>query len=362
MKNKTKIIFILSIIFIAVILRIITFSQNFIENFYSRIIYKFIAGNIGNLTSLFNFSLGEYLLIIFMLLIILYFILSIKKILLSKNNIKNKLKIFGNFIYNLVCTAIIIYIVFLAVWGLNYHRVPLIENYSSYNDKPINNDDIYLLADNLIKNINNLKDEMKYIKVVTNYQALNRMVESEYNKVFEEFDFLSMPYSKTKPIMMSKLFLHLQITGIYSPFTSEANVNTLIPNISLPFTIAHEMAHKIGIAYEDEANFIAYIACSKHSDPFIKYSANFEALLYVLGEIKRDENYSHLMSNLNNETKEEIKKYYEFWQKYMGNLSKVSQKVNDTYLKANNQKDGVKSYSRVVRLLVLYHKSINSLF
>ena len=361
MKNKTKIIFIFSIFFIAVILKIITFSKNFIENFYSRIVYKFISENIGNLTSLISFSLGEILLIIFILLIILYILLSIKKILFSKHNLKDKLKIFGNCIYNIVCLVIIIYIVFMAVWGLNYYRVPLIENYSQYNDNPITNDDIYSLADNIIKNINNLKDEMKYTKVITNYQALNRMVEAEYNKVFEEFDFLAMPYSKTKPIMMSKLFLHLQITGIYSPFTSEANVNTLIPNVSLPFTIAHEMAHKIGIAYEDEANFISYVACSKHSDPFVKYSANFEALLYVLGELKRDESYSHLMSNLNAETKEEIKKYYEFWQEYMGKLSKVSQKVNDTYLKANNQEDGIKSYSRVVKLLVLYHRSINSI-
>ena len=112
---------------------------------------------------------------------------------------------------------------------------------------------------------------------------------------------------------------------------------------------------KIGIAYEDEANFISYVACSKHTDPFVRYSGNFEALLYVFGALKRDENYAHLMSNLNSDTKEEIKKYYEFWQQYMGNLSKVSQKVNDTYLKANSQDDGIKSYSRVVKLLVLYH-------
>ena len=362
MKNRKKIIFIFSLIFIAVILNIITFSKNFVENFYSRRIYKFISGNIGNLTSLLNFSLGEILLIIFILLIMIYIILLIRKILFSKKTLKDKFKIFGKFIYNIICLTLIIYIVFLIVWGLNYHRVPLIENYSAYNDKPITNDDIYLLAENIIKDINNLKNEMKYIKTVTNYQALNRMVESEYDKVFEEFDFLSMSYSKTKPIMMSKLFLYLQITGIYSPFTSEANVNILIPNISIPFTIAHEMAHKIGIAYEDEANFIAYVACSKHSDAFIRYSASFEALLYVLGEVKRDENYSHLMSNLNAETKEEIKKYYEFWQQYTGNLAKVSQKVNDTYLKANKQEYGVKSYSRVVRLLVLYNRSKNITF
>lgn len=125
----------------------------------------------------------------------------------------------------------------------------------------------------------------------------------------------------------------------------------------MPYTIAHEMAHKIGIAYEDEANFIAYLACSKHSDLFIQYSGAFEALLYVLSELNRDENYAMLISNLNEKTKEEIRYNYEFWNQYRGQLSNISHKVNDTYLKANNQIHGIKSYSRVVKLLIYYNMS-----
>ena len=354
---KVKITVILSLIFIVVILRITTMSKNFIENFYSRTIYKNIAGSINKLSSNFSFSVGEVLLFLFIIAVIVFIVIALKKSFFNHNihSLKEKSIIALNFLYVLLCSALVIYIIFLLFWGLNYHRVPIIENYAD--NKNITDNDIYYLAERLIKNVNDLKNEMKYTKVNTNYQVLNRLVESEYNKVFEEFKFLEMSYSKTKPIMISKLFLHLQITGIYSPFTSEANVNILIPSVSLPFTIGHEMAHQIGIAYEDEANFISYIACSKHSDAFVRYSANFEALLYVLGEVKRDENYAHLMANLNSEIKEEMQKYYEFWQQYSGSLSKVSQTVNDTYLKANSQQYGVKSYSRVVRLLVLYFKS-----
>ncbi|WP_300369712.1 DUF3810 domain-containing protein [Brachyspira sp.] len=355
---KSKITLILSLIFIVFVLKIITLSKNFIENFYSRSLYKKISGTINKISSNFSFSIGELLLFLFVVAIIIFFIIAMKKSFFNANinTLANKTKAALNFLYIFVSSMIILYIVFILVWGLNYHRLPLIENYHT---RDINDNDIYTLADTLIKNINNIKHEMKYKEINTNYQALNRMVEAEYNKVFEDFPFLEMNYSRTKPIMISKIFLYLQITGIYSPFTSEANVNILIPSVSIPFTIGHEISHQIGIAYEDEANFISYVACSKHTDPFIRYSANFEALLYVLNEVKRDENYAHLMSNLNNDTKEEIKKYYEFWQNYMGHLSRVSQKINDTYLKANNQKDGIKSYSRVVKLLVLYH-NINS--
>ncbi|WP_295161388.1 DUF3810 domain-containing protein [uncultured Brachyspira sp.] len=355
---KVKITLILSLIFIAVLLKIITFSESFIENFYSRLIYKKIAGTISLLSSKFSFSIGEIILFLFSAAVIIFIITAFRKSFFNSNakSLIDKIKTALNFAYIFACIMIAVYIIFISVWGLNYHRIPLIENYPKRN---ISYDDIYSLAETLIKNINDLKDEMKYKNINTNYQALNRMVEAEYNKVFEEFEFLYMNYSRTKPIIISKIFLNLQITGIYSPFTSEANVNTLIPSISMPFTIAHEMAHQIGIAYEDEANFISYIACSKHTDAFIRYSANFEALLYVLNEIKRDENYIHLMSNLNSSTKEDIKEYYKFWQQYTGNLSEVSHKINDAYLKANSQEDGIKSYSRVVKLLVLYH-NINS--
>ena len=168
-----------------------------------------------------------------------------------------------------------------------------------------------------------------------------------------------MNYSRTKPIKSSKLFLYLQISGIYNPFTFESNVNILIPYVSFPFTIAHEISHQIGISYEDEANFLAYLVCSKSEDLFIRYSGDFEILLYILGELNRDEDYGYLISNLNEETKKEIKEYNEFWRQYSGDLSKISEKVNDTYLKANSQKEGVKSYSRVVRLLVYYYRSKN---
>ena len=357
---KNKITFLICIIFIAIVLKLLTLSPKFIENFYSRKAYKVICGSIGKVTSYFSFSIAEILLFIFIILILLFFVFSIKKIIFGQE----KLKLIFNFLYVVVCIAIIIYIVFMSVWGLNYYRFPLINNYQNYFFENNNITDeeaynkLYSLAELLIKDLNDLQTKIKYeISINTNYQALNRMVESEYNKVFEEFPYLEMYYSRTKPIKISKLFLRLQITGIYSPFTSEANVNTLIPYTSMPYTIAHEMAHKIGIAYEDEANFIAYLACSKHSDLFIQYSGAFEALLYVLSELNRDENYAMLISNLNEKTKEEIRYNYEFWNQYRGQLSNISHKVNDTYLKANNQIHGIKSYSRVVKLLIYYNMS-----
>ena len=352
---KNKLIFLACIIFIAVILRLSTLSKSLIENVYSRFFYKGLAGNLNKLSGRFSFSLGEILLIVFIILLILFIVFTVKNLITEKD----KLKILFNFLYTIVCAFVILYIIFMSVWGLNYYRAPLTENYSDYAEREINNEDIYSLAEYLIKDINNLKNQMKYQNINTNFQALNRMVEADYKNIFEEFDFLNMHYVRTKPIKSSKLFLYLQILGIYNPFTFESNVNILIPYVSFPFTIAHEMSHQIGISYEDEANFLAYLVCSKSEDLFIRYSGAFETLLYLLGQLNRDEDYGHLIDNLNEETKKEIREYGEFWRGYSGKLSKASRKVNDAYLKANSQKEGVQSYSRVVRLLVYYYRSKN---
>ena len=354
---KNKLIFLGCIIFIAIILRLSALSKSLIENVYSRFFYKGLAGSLNKISGKFSFSLGEILLVIFIILLILFIVFTVKNLITEKE----RLKTLFNFLYAIVCMAIILYIIFMAVWGLNYHRIPLTDNYSDYTNKPIENEDIYSLAEYLIKDINNLKSQMKYQNINTNYQALNRMIEADYKNIFEEFDFLNMNYIRTKPIKSSKLFLYLQILGIYNPFTFESNVNILIPYVSFPFTIAHEMSHQIGISHEDEANFLAYLVCSKSEDLFIRYSGDFEALLYLLGQLNRDENYGRLIDNLNEETKEEIREHNNFWRGYSGELSKVSKNVNDAYLKANSQKEGLRSYSRVVRLLVYYYRSKNLL-
>lgn len=345
---KKKIIFLISIIIAALLIRVFSVFTQAVENVYSRNIYKRISGTLNAISSIFPFSLGE---VIFICLIIIALIIFVIFIIIFLKR-KDKIRMIFNFVYFLVCMLIITYVIFMCVWGLNYYRKPLISYFTDSN--LVIEEEVYSLAETLIKEANEFRENIKYGNVNTNYQVLNRNIDGTYGVVFKEFPFLKMRFSKTKPIIMSKLFLHFQITGIYSPFTSEANVNTLIPALSIPFTIAHEMAHQIGIAYEDEANFIAYIACFNSDNVYGKYSATFEAMLYALSALTKNNKYKTLTDNISEDVKDDIKKYYEFWQNYDGKLSKVSEKVNDTYLKANNQIHGVKSYSRVIRLLVYY--------
>ena len=45
-----------------------------------------------------------------------------------------------------------------------------------------------------------------------------------------------------------------------------------------------------------------------------------------------------------------------FWDQYEGKIAEAATQANDTYLKMNNQEEGVKSYGRVVDLMLAYYR------
>ncbi|MPN42576.1 hypothetical protein SDC9_190133 [bioreactor metagenome] len=149
------------------------------------------------------------------------------------------------------------------------------------------------------------------------------------------------------------------IAGIFSPFTIEANVNGDLPEVMLPSTIAHEMAHQRGYAREDEANFISFLTCMASPDIEYKYSGTILALIHsinALHGVDKDKALE-LAEEYSPGLERDLADINAYWKKFEGPIERTSTRLNNTYLKANNQKDGVKSYGRMVDLLLSYYKS-----
>ena len=96
-----------------------------------------------------------------------------------------------------------------------------------------------------------------------------------------------------KKSLFSTPLSYMGFTGYINPFTLEANINYNIPKISIPPTICHEIAHQIGYAFEDEANYIAIKTLSNSKDNFLKYSGNLMAVQYLLSEIRKNDIEKH---------------------------------------------------------------------
>ncbi len=131
-----------------------------------------------------------------------------------------------------------------------------------------------------------------------------------------------------------------------------------MPDYTLPFTAAHEFAHQRGISREDEANFVAYLACIESDDPYVRYSGYLNLYEYVASALYSADHdaYFEVSGKLPAEVRAEMSAYNRFFEKYRHNVAAtVSGAVNDTYLKSQGT-PGEKSYGMVVDLAVAYYK------
>ena len=192
------------------------------------------------------------------------------------------------------------------------------------------------------------------------FDEMSKKLVEAYAKVCDEYDFIPRLSSRVKPVMLSESWTYTHISGVYTYFTGEANINTNFPDYTIPYTAAHEMAHQRGIAREDEANFIAFLVCIASDDPYIRYSGYLEVYEYVASSLYSADKtlYSTVRAKLKNNVREEMAAYSVFFDKYRENVAAtISETVNNGYLQMQGTV-GSKSYGLVVDLTVAYYRNI----
>ena len=186
---------------------------------------------------------------------------------------------------------------------------------------------------------------------------MNDKLMAAYEAAYPKYPFIQPLDSRLKPVMLSDAMSYTHITGVYTFFTGEANINITFPDYSIPYTAAHELAHQRGIAREDEANFVAYLVCIESDDAYIRYSAYLNLLEYVMSALNKADNslYTDVFYSLSDEVKYELRAYSAFFDKYRDSVaSEISGVVNDTYLTIQGT-PGTASYGMVVDLAVAYY-------
>ena len=190
-------------------------------------------------------------------------------------------------------------------------------------------------------------------------EQMNEKLLDAYDKACDKYSFLQRLDSNIKPVMLSEAMSYTHITGVYSFFTGEANLNVNFPDYTLPYTAAHEFAHQRGIAREDEANFMAFIVLMESDDCYLRYSAYINLYEYVMSALwSADQTlYYSAYEKVSRNVKFEMAAYSEFYEKYRESVvADVSGAVNNTFLVIQGT-EGTRSYGMVVDLAVAYYKS-----
>ena len=316
---------------------------------YSVTVYAFLKNTLGGLSGFFPFSLSEagiYLLIVFFIADII-------------RHLRHPLQVLNHLIF----TASLLLALFTVNCGINYYRTPFSYE-AGFSMEPSSAEELYRLCEYLTQQVNASVTERSGQAEDAPAPSFSFLREAGRNgqkaisTLGEEYPQLRGHYPYPKPLLGSFILSVQQLCGIYSPFTIEANYNRDMPLYNIPHTICHELSHLKGYMREDEANFIGYLACIGSKSGDFRYSGYLTGWVYAGNALAKVdmEGYSQLHEKLAPEAIADLGYNNRFWDQYEGKVAEAANQMNDSYLKAHSQSDGVKSYGRVVDLMLAYYR------
>ena len=372
--NYRKYIFVLGALILSIIVLNIMYRTNTVfATSYSTNIYPYLTKTIGALWGILPFSLFEFL-IIGTIIFVLFFLTKLI-VILVKNHSKSTIFYFWyhlkKYLLNLSVIGLSALLVYCMTCGINYYRLPFSVS-ANFKTSEHSIEDLEELCRILAKDLN---EYSQYIETDENgiFTVDNIDMQKEASIAMEalsvKYPCLTDFYPNAKPIVFSKFMSYTGISGIYSPFTIEANYNNHMPDLEKPMTICHELSHLSGFMLEDEANFISYLGCIESDNYAFKYSGTYVAFIYASNAYYSNGDidvYNDIMDSLNKQVHRDMKHHTDYWYSDEVNIeieiggeditmSDVSSQINDNYLQMNGQDDGVKSYDHVTDLLLSYY-------
>jgi hypothetical protein len=263
-------------------------------------------------------------------------------------------------IRRLLLFAELLLLVYTMTCGINYHRTPFSEA-AGFTLAESSAEELADLCRHLAGQANQLSGQMLRDAdgcMIMPVQA-DVLASQAMENLGKRYPCLAGYYPRPKVLLVSEILSCQQLSGVYSPFTIEANVNGDMTAYNLAPTMCHELSHLKGFMREDEANFIAYLACRYSDNAAFQYGGTLFAYIYASNALYSEDPdaWREIRGTLAEGVLTDLAANDAFWERYESPISEISDKVNDTYLKLNDQIDGVKSYGRMVDLLLADYRS-----
>ena len=323
-------------------------------------VYPYVARNLqgylAQWTSVVDYPVWQVLAIVLLVLILASLVLIVI--------LKRSLVAWGGWVAAVFAA---IYMLHILLWGLSYHAGDL-------------SDDLRL--DTSSYNLEELVEATEYYRDKAMELAAQVNRDSQGNVEFADFETLAANAGKgfeiltydyhypvfagsrlpVKRLNWADMYSSMGITGVTFGITGEAAVNPQIPDVAIPFTMIHEMAHRMCIANERDANFAGFLACSVHPDLEFQYSGFFMAYRYCYNALAGVNHPSasaaaaRIQADVSQSLQQDMDYYSQFFRSKESVLAtNVADTMNDAYLKTSGDTSGIASYSQVCDLLVSWH-------
>ena len=334
------------------------------EQYYSGGFFVYTNRVLVGLSSLLPVSLAEIMVLLLSLYILFVIGRTVYRAVTREKALSGRmLCILETVMHLLVLTGIIVFL-YVVFWGLNNNRQSLAESIGITVEKSAVSE-LAACCMSLLELTNTqrekmLEDNEGVMRLSDGRQEVMNRAGGGYQDLALELPTLAKIKPGTpKPVLSSVLMSYAGITGIYFPFTAEANINVHILDMELPFTVCHELAHQMGYAGEDEANFIAWLACSQSPCLDYQYSGNYYALTYLMNALAAADRevWREVYTSCSPGLQRDFAAASRYWDQFKGPIKEVSTVVNDSFLKANRQEDGVRSYGKMVDLVIAWMRA-----
>lgn len=295
--------------------------------------------------SLFPFSVGD----IFYIVIAAGLILFLIKLLNKKSRKKATLSLF--------ISVNLFYFIYQLFWGMLYFQAPLSDRLPKREITVIR---IKALATKYLEKCRKtrtlVEEDENGVFTFNNTDLIKSEILNRQNNLPELFNTKSATQTDAfKPSLYRSVISYSGILGYYNPFTSEAQYNDELPHTYIPFTLAHESAHQLGFAREQEANFVGYLIGRNSDNAALRYSTEYAVLKSLLNSLAEEHKpfVDNILSQYSAGMKRDRQTERDFIQKHKGPLDVFFGITNDLFLKSNQQ-DGSVTYSYFVDLLLRY--------
>ncbi len=352
MQSKTKLYLSILLPIQIILIQILSFFPEVVERLYSNGLFIYTSKVLRYVFGWLPFSFGD----------ILYCVLIIMLIRFLFQKVFKKRIVWKEVTFDIGATLSIVYACFHILWGMNYYRLPLHEILEL--DDEYTEEELINVSEKLIVKANSLHLQLESndslpIQIPYTKEEIFRKTIPAYEQLHQIVPVLQYHPKSIKTSILSLPLTYMGFSGYLNPITNEAQVNGLILNYKTPTTSCHEEAHQLGFAKENEANFIAALTTMNYDDIYFNYSGATFALKFCLNDLylRNEEKAICLIEKLRPGIRKNYAEVNEFWESYENPLEPIFKSTYDSYLKANNQPDGMDTYSYVVALLVNYYKT-----
>lgn len=336
-------------------------SVYFTEEIFAKGIFHVYSQLYSSVTGLLPFSLAEMGILLGMVAIPAIIVWRIVVYIKGRGQ---RLYLITADLISLLCIGSAVYFMLVLGCSVNYYRKPVAE-YLELTVRDSSAEELYALHTELAERTNAVRkqlvteDDTGVYCLSVSERELAKLCDEAYEALAKEHSILHGVYPKPKRVLFSAVMSKTELTGVYVPFTMEANVNVDIPDYSIASTMCHELAHLRGFIREDEANYISYLACLASDSLEVQYSGLMEALILSGNALysKNPDLYYEVRATYDDGVNRDLAANSAYWAKFHDTkISNTAEKLNDTYLKVNNQSDGVQSYGRMVDLLLAEYR------